>query len=88
MATVVITHGVGSLDTWLGNDNRAPLFAQFCDSYRLLTEHDGEGVSIVCEGADIAKMQELIGSPDGQRRAEEDTVQGPIRIFVEAEGAQ
>jgi hypothetical protein len=37
MTTVVATHAVGDMDTWLaGGDERTALFANFCTGHRIL----------------------------------------------------
>ena len=64
MTTVVVTHAVGNMDTWLGGgDERKALFANFSSSHRIFrhTEED-DLVSIVWEDVDLNKMKALLNS--------------------------
>ena len=41
MTAVVVTHAVGSIETWLkGGANRKEVFAKFCSSYRIFRHPD------------------------------------------------
>ena len=43
MTTVVVTHAVGNMDTWLGGgDERKALFANFSSSYRIFRHTDAK----------------------------------------------
>ncbi len=87
MTTVIMTHEVGNMETWLkGRSNRKPAFDQFCKSYKVFRHTDDDRVSIVCEGADLAKMEEVLGSPEAAKAKEADTVLDPIDVFIEIEG--
>ena len=51
MTTVVVTHAVGNIDTWLkGGEHRKAVFSHFCSRYRISSRHaETNRVSIVCE---------------------------------------
>jgi hypothetical protein len=56
MTTVVITHAVGNMDTWLGGGaERKALFANFCSSYRIFRHTDAKLISIVFEMQTLKK---------------------------------
>ena len=61
MTAVVVTHAVGSIDTWLkGGANRKEVFARFCSSYRIFRHPDDTSrVSIVCENVDLAVIDPI-----------------------------
>lgn len=87
MTSVVMTHKVGNMETWLkGGHNRKPAFDQFCKSYKVFRHTENDRVSIVCEGVDIAAMKQVLGSPQAAKAKEADTVLEPIDVFVEIEG--
>ena len=87
MTTVIMTHKVGNMETWLsGRSNRKPAFDLFCKSYRTFRHTEDDRVSIVCEDVDLAKMEEVLGSPEAAKSKEADTVVEPIDVFVEIEG--
>ena len=89
MTSVVMTHAVGDMDTWLaGGPNRKPAFDQFCDSYRLFRHTEGNRVSIVCDGVDLEKMKEVLSSEMAAKAKEADTVLDPIDAFILIEGGQ
>ena len=87
MTSVVMTHAVGDMETWLaGGHNRKPAFDQFCKSYRLFRHTDDNRVSIVCEGVDLEKMREVLSSEMATKAKEADTVLDPIDAFILIEG--
>ncbi len=87
MTTVVATHAVGDMNTWLGGgDERSALFEGFCSSYRIFKHVDKDRVSLVWEGVDLEKMQAMLGSPEAAEGKAKHTVIDPIEIFIEVEG--
>ena len=88
MTSVVVTHAVGDMEQWLKGNNRARLFPNFCSSYRIFKHADGERVSIVGEGVDLAKMQAMLSTPEAATAKAEDTVIDPIEVYIEVEGAK
>jgi hypothetical protein len=88
MATIVATHAVGNMDTWLGANNRKALFPKFCSSYRIFRHTDTNRVCIVFENADVDKMKAFLGSPEAQAAKAKDTVIDPIEIYIEVEGGK
>jgi hypothetical protein len=58
MTTVVVTHAVGNMDTWLrGGANRQAVFKAFCSSHRIFRHPEANRVSSVCENVDLDKMK-------------------------------
>ena len=87
MTTVVATHAVGNMDTWLGGgDQRKALFGSFCSSYRIFKHVDKDRVSLVWEGVDLEKMQALLGSAEGEAGKAKHTVIDPIELYIEIDG--
>jgi hypothetical protein len=87
MATVVATHAVGNMDTWLaGGADRKALFAGFCKSHRIFRHPEKAEVAIVFEGADLAKMKEVLDSPQTEAAKARHTVVEPVLFYVEVEG--
>ena len=73
MTTVIISHSVGDMNTWLkGGEDRKALFSKVCSSHRIFKQDGTNRVSIVCENVDLAKMQEVMNAPEtdqGEGRA-------------------
>jgi hypothetical protein len=89
MATVVATHAVGNMNTWLGGENtRKALFAKFSSNYRILKHASADRVSIVFENADLDKMKALLGSAEAKAAKTKDTVIDPIDIYIEVVGGK
>jgi hypothetical protein len=89
MTTIVATHAVGNMNTWLGGGNtRTALFAKFCSNYRVFRHAGADRVSIVFENADLDKMKSLLGSPEAKAAKAKDTVLDPIDIYVEVAGGK
>ena len=87
MTTVVATHGVGNMDTWLaGGDERATMFKEFCTGYRVFRHGDKAQVSLVWESADLDKMKATLSSPEAAEAKARHTVLDPIEISVEVDG--
>ena len=88
MTTVVATHAMGNMDTWLAGDNRKALFPNFCSSYRVFRHVKSNRIAIIFENADVAKMQTFLGSPEAQAAKAKDTVIDPIEVYVEVAGGK
>jgi hypothetical protein len=87
MTTVVATHAVGNMDTWLGGgDKRKELFERFCSSYRIFKHAEKDRVSLVWEGVDLEKMKAVIGSAEGEASKAKHTVIDPIELYIEIDG--
>ena len=87
MTTVVATHAVGNMGTWLeGGDERAAMFKEFCSSYRIFKHGDKNQVSLVWEDADLDKMQAMLSSPEATAAKAKHTVLDPIEIYVQVDG--
>ncbi len=87
MTTVVATHAVGDMDTWLaGGDERKGLFANFCTGYRIFKHVGKDQVSLVFEGADLEKMKALLESPEAAEGKAKHTVIDPIEVYIEVAG--
>ena len=86
MTTVVATHAVGDMDTWLrGGDERRSFFERFCTSYRIFKHPDKDHASIVFEGVDLEKMKATLGSPEAVAARTKHTVIEPVEIYIEVE---
>ncbi len=87
MTSVVATHAVGDMDTWLGGgETRAALFASFSSSYRIFRHAEKDRVSIVWEGVDVDKMQTMLASPEAAQSKAAHTVIDPIEVYIEVAG--
>jgi hypothetical protein len=87
MTSVVATHAVGNMDTWLGGGEvRAALFANFSSSYRIFKHAENDQVSIVFEGVDLEKMQAMLASPEAAEGKAKHTVIDPIEVYIEVAG--
>ncbi|MGI9482551.1 MAG: hypothetical protein ACR2OR_09360 [Hyphomicrobiales bacterium] len=87
MTTVVATHAVGDMDTWLGGgEERKALFNNFCSSHRIFRHADRDEVSIVFEGVDLEKMSALLGSDEAAAGKAKHTVIDPVEIYIEVSG--
>ena len=88
MTTVVATHAVGNMDTWLSGGNRKTMFPNFCSSYRVFKHMDKNRVCIVFENADLEKMKAFLSSPEATAAKAKDTVIDPIEVYVEVDGGK
>ncbi len=89
MTSVVLTHPVGDMDTWLGGaSNRERVFAYFCTSHRIYRHAEADKVSIVAEGVDLEKMRATLSTPEADAAKAEDTVLEPIDLYVEVAGGK
>ena len=86
MTTVIATHAVGDMDTWLaGGSERQKLFRDFSSGYRILRHAEKSEVSIVLEGVDLEKMKVTLGSSEAAQAKARHTVIEPVQIYVEIE---
>ncbi len=86
MTTVVATHGVGDMETWLaGGEDRQELFKTFCSSYRISKHVDRDEVSLIFEGVDLEKMNATLSSPEASAAKAKHTVIDPIDVYIEIE---
>jgi hypothetical protein len=89
MTTVVATHAVGNMDTWLrGGANRKAVFANFCSSYRIFRHAEANRISIVCENVDLAKMKATLSTSETKAAKAKDTVIDPVEIYIEVDGGK
>ena len=89
MTTVVITHAVGNMDTWLrGGDHRKAVFAHFCSGHRIFKHAEANRISIFCENVDLAKMKATLSTPETAKAKAADTVIDPIDIYIEVDGGK
>ena len=87
MTTVVATHAVENMDTWLGGGNtRRELFASFCTGYRIFRHAENDRVSLVFEGVDLEKMKSILNSPEAEAGKAAHSVIDPVEIYVEVDG--
>ncbi|WP_116131890.1 hypothetical protein [Tropicimonas sp. IMCC34043] len=87
MTTVILSHAVGNMDTWLkGGDMRKKIFAEFCDSYRVLRHAEADRVALLCEGVDLDRMKAAVSSEAATRSQVEHTVVPPIDVYVLMDG--
>ena len=86
MTTVVATHAVGHMETWLaGGEDRQELFKTFCSSYRIFKHVDRDEVSLVFEGVDLEKMNATLSSPETSAAKAKHTVIEPVDVYIEIE---
>jgi hypothetical protein len=87
MTTVVATHAVGDMKTWLkGGDERKAIFKGFCSGYRIFKHATKDQVCLVWNDVDLEKMKAAMASPEAAARKAAHTVVDPIEIYVELEG--
>jgi hypothetical protein len=83
MTTVVATHAVGNMETWLaGGAGRQELFKSFCTSYRIYRHVDSDDVSIVFEGVDLEQMKATLSSPEASAAKAKHTVIDPVEVYI------
>ena len=86
MTTVVATHAVGDMDTWLaGGSERQELFKRFSSGYRIFRHVEKNEVSIVLEGVDLEKMKATLESSEAANAKARHTVIEPVDVYVEVE---
>ncbi len=87
MTTVVATHAVGDMDTWLaGGSERQELFKGFSSGYRIFRHAEKNEVSIVLEGVDLEKMKVTLGSSETVEAKARHTVIEPVEVYIEVDG--
>jgi hypothetical protein len=87
MTTVVATHAVGDMKTWLkGGDERKALFKGFCSGYRIFKHASRNQVCLVLNGVDLEKMKAAMNSPETAAGKAKHTVVDPIELYIEVEG--
>ncbi len=86
MTTVVATHAVGDMDTWLaGGSERQEVFKGFSSGYRIFRHAEKNEVSIVWEGVDLEKMKATLESSETANAKARHTVIDPVEVYVEVE---
>ena len=89
MTTVVISHAVGNMDTWLkGGEERKALFSTFSSGHRIFRQDGTNRVSIVCDNVDLAKMQAAMATPEVEKRKAAHTVIDPLEVYIEVPGGK
>lgn len=89
MTTVVISHAVGNMDTWLkGSEERKVLFSKYCSGYRIFRQEGTNRVSIVCENVDLGKMQAAMSAPEIAKAKSAHTVIDPLEVYIEVAGGK
>ena len=89
MPRVIVTHGVGNMETWLaGGAERGEIFKQFSSGYRVYRHPQDNKVAIVWENADVAKLEAVLAHPDTEKAKAKHTVREPIDMYVEVEGGR
>jgi hypothetical protein len=87
MTTVVATHAVGDMNTWLkGGDERKSLFKGFCASYRIFKHTTKNQVCLVWKDVDLEKMKAALTSPETSARKAKHSVIDPIELYIEVDG--
>jgi len=87
MTTVVATHAVGDMKTWLkGGDERKAIFMGFCSGYRIFKHATKDQVCLVWNDVDLEKMKAAMASPQAAARKAAHTVIDPIETYVEIDG--
>ena len=87
MTTVVATHAVGDMKTWLkGGEERKAIFKGFCSGYRIFKHATKNQVCLVWNDVDPEKMKAAMASPEAAARKAAHTVIDPIEIYVEIDG--
>ena len=86
MTTVVATHAVGDMDTWLaGGSERQEVFKGFSSSYRIFRHAGKNEVSIVFEDVDLEKMKATLESSETAKAKAKHTVIDPVEVYIEVE---
>ena len=89
MTTVVVTHAVGNMGTWLGGgEERKALFANFCSSYRIFRHTDANRISLVFENVDLDRMKATLSSSETEAKKAAQTVIDSVETYIEVEGAK
>ncbi len=87
MTTVVVSHAVGDMKTWLaGGDERKALFKDFCSSHQIFQHSSKNQVCIILKDVDLEKMKAMMSSPEVTERKAKHTVIDPIEMYTEIHG--
>jgi hypothetical protein len=87
MTTVVASHAVGDMNTWLkGGTERKALFKGFCSSYRIFKHATKNQVCLVWHDVDLAKMKAMTSSPETAAGKAKHTVIDPVDLYIEVDG--
>lgn len=87
MTTVVASHAVGDMNTWLaGGNERKALFKAFCSGYSIFRHASKNHVSIVWRDVDLDRMKAAMSAPETAARKAAHTVIDPVEIYIEVEG--
>ncbi len=80
MATIVVRHKVGDIDTWLkGHQDRVELFAPAVSGFKTFKDADDpKSVVLVIEVTDIALLGAIINDPKNKDVKDRHTVLEPI----------
>jgi hypothetical protein len=84
MPTVIITHKVGNIDTWLaGHQDRADIFSSATSGFSEYQDaNDPNSVALVLEVTDMDKLNQMIQDPGTQKKKEAHTVIDPLVIYM------
>ncbi len=85
MATVVIRHKVGNIDTWLkGHQDRVDLFSPLGSGLKEFQDTDDpNSVVLVLDVTDMDKLNEMMKDPRVQEKKEAHTVIDPLIISMQ-----
>ncbi len=80
MATIVVRHKVGDIDTWLkGHQDRVELFAPAVSGFKTFKDADDpKSVVLVIEVTDLEKLGAIINDPKNKEVKDRHTVLEPI----------
>lgn len=80
MATIVVRHKVGDIDTWLkGHQDRVELFAPAVSGFKTFQDTDDpKSVVLVIEVTDLALLGAIINDPKNKDVKDRHTVLEPI----------
>lgn len=87
MATIVVRHKVGDIDTWLkGHQDRKRIFAPAVTDFKTFQDTDDpNSVVIVAEVTDLDLLGKIINDPKNQEVKDLHTVIEPIIMSMEVE---
>jgi len=80
MATIVVRHKVGDIDTWLkGHQDRVELFAPAISGFKTFQDTDDpKSVVLIIEVTDLEKLGAIINDPKNKEVKDRHTVLEPI----------
>lgn len=87
MATIVVRHKVGNIDTWLkGHQDRVNIFAPAVSSFKTFQDTDDpNSVVLVVEVTNLELLGAIINDPKNQEVKDLHTVIDPIIMSMEVE---